>query len=196
MNPAKLRSRFSIRKRPRPASALNLPMDDIPRTIDWKWSCFNDYFSGGMSGIVFQELRESRALAYSVGAYYLQPSNLWEENLVIGDIATQPDKATEALNAFLDLFDNMPQSEARFKNTLRSLENQYRVSKINFRGVLGAVRSWERLGLKADPRQKRFKNVLTAEFPTLLEFQQNRIAGRPRLISIVGPRDRVDLASI
>src|SRR4029079_12808335 len=31
---------------------------------------FNDYFSGGMAGIVFQELREARALAYSVCAGY------------------------------------------------------------------------------------------------------------------------------
>ncbi len=157
---------------------------------------FNDYFSGGMSGIVFQELRESRALAYSVGAFYLQPSNLWDENLVIGDIATQPDKAAEALAAFLDLFENMPQSGGRFQNTLRSLENQYRVSKINFRGILGAVRSWEQLGLEADPRRKRFEGILTAEFPTLLDFQRKRIAERPRLISIVGPRDRIDLSSI
>ncbi len=157
---------------------------------------FNDYFSGGMSGIVFQELRESRALAYSVGAFYFQPSNLWDENLVLGDIATQPDKAAEALAAFLDLFDNMPQSEGRFQNTLRSLENQYRVSKINFRGILGAVRNWDRLALEADPRRNRFEDILTAEFPTLLDFQRKRIAGRPRLISIVGPRDRIDLARI
>ena len=131
-----------------------------------------------------------------MGAFYLQPSNLWDENLVIGDIATQPDKAAEALAAFLDLFENMPQSEDRFQNTLRSLENQYRVSKINFRGILGAVRSWEQLGLEADPRRKRFEEILTAEFPTLLDFQRKRIAERPRLISIVGPRDRIDLSRI
>ena len=133
-----------------------------------------------MSGIVFQELRESRALAYSVGAIYLQPSNLWDENLVIGDIATQPDKATEALTAFLDLFDNMPRSKGRFQNTLRSLENQYRVSKINFRGILGAVRGWERLGLEADPRQKRFEDVLTAEFPTLPGVSTEPHRGAPQ----------------
>jgi predicted Zn-dependent peptidase len=31
---------------------------------------YNSYFGGGMAGIVFQELREARALAYSVGARY------------------------------------------------------------------------------------------------------------------------------
>ena len=157
---------------------------------------FNDYFSGGMSGIVFQELRESRALAYSVGAFYLQPSNLQDENLVIGDIGTQPDKAADALAAFLDLFDNMPKSERRFQNTLRSLENQYRVSKINFRGILGAVKGWERLGLEADPRRQRFDDILTAEISALYDFHRKRIEGHPKLISILGPRDRIDLTNI
>lgn len=32
---------------------------------------FNEYFYGGMGGIVFQEMREARALAYSVWAHYL-----------------------------------------------------------------------------------------------------------------------------
>ena len=31
---------------------------------------YNMYFSGSMSGVVFQELREVRALAYMVGAQY------------------------------------------------------------------------------------------------------------------------------
>ena len=157
---------------------------------------YNDYFGGGMSSVVFQELREARALAYSVGAFYLEPPYRDTENLMIGAIGTQPDKAVEALEAFLDLFDNLPESESRFSNTLGSLENQYRVGKLDFRDVLGSVQDWERLQFDADPRANRFSSLANAKFEDLTDFHQARIANKPKLISIVGPSDRIGLASI
>ena len=42
---------------------------------------FNEYFGGGMAGLVFQELREARALAYSAWAHYFTPSRKREENI-------------------------------------------------------------------------------------------------------------------
>lgn len=157
---------------------------------------YNDYFGGGMSSIVFQELREARALAYSVGARYLSASNRKSENLMLAAIGTQPDKAVEALEVFLELFDNLPESEGRFENTLGSLENQFRVGKLKFRQIPGAVKSWEQLGFSSDPRPERFAELKNASFEDMTDFHKERIAGRPKLISIVGPRDRLDLKSI
>ena len=37
---------------------------------------YNEYFGGGMNAIVFQEMRESRGLAYSAGAFLITPSKL------------------------------------------------------------------------------------------------------------------------
>jgi predicted Zn-dependent peptidase len=34
---------------------------------------FNNYFGGGMGSIVFQTIRESKALAYSTFGYYVAP---------------------------------------------------------------------------------------------------------------------------
>ena len=34
---------------------------------------FNEYYGGGMNGIVFQEMREARGLAYSASAHYVTP---------------------------------------------------------------------------------------------------------------------------
>ena len=69
---------------------------------------FNDYFGGGMAGVVFQELREARALAYSVGAVYATGSRKGDENIMSGAIGCQADKTPEALDAFLELFEKMP----------------------------------------------------------------------------------------
>jgi len=155
-------------------------------------SIYNNYFGSGMSSVVFQELREARALAYSAAASYSQGGRENAENLMLGAIGSQTDKTVDAVSAFVDLIDNMPVSNERFDESVNSLMNRYRTSKLSFREVIGAVRSWERLGLEGDPRQARFQQLQTVTMEDLLEFQQDRIKDRPKLISIVGDTSVID----
>lgn len=37
-------------------------------------SAFNEYYGGGMASVVFQDIRESKALAYSTYSYFARPS--------------------------------------------------------------------------------------------------------------------------
>jgi hypothetical protein len=157
---------------------------------------YNDYFSGGMSGIVFQELRESRALAYSVGAAYLPASRIGEQNYAIGSIGCQADKTSEALAAFLGLFDELPSSAERFDETRGSLLNSYRTGKLGFRAVLPSVIGWEKVGLMTDPRRSRFEAIQTASLENVVGFQRERIRGRSRLISIIGDANRFNRAEL
>jgi predicted Zn-dependent peptidase len=159
-------------------------------------SLYNTYFGTSMSSVVFQELREARALAYSAQAQYAQGGRLNAENLAIGAIGSQNDKTVDALAAFLDLFDNMPSSGERFEEARSSLENRYRTSTVGFRQVIGSVRSWERLGLNADPRPARFEQLRSATLEDMLAFQRDNIAGRPKLISIVGDLSRIDVEAL
>ena len=156
-------------------------------------SIYNNYFGTSMSSVVFQELREARALAYSAQAQYTQGGRLDAENLMLGAIASQNDKTVDAVEAFIDLMDNMPQSVERYDDSVNSLLNRYRTSKVSFREVIGTVRSWERLGIEGDPRRARFQQLQNVTFDDLLEFQQTHVANRPKLISIVGDTSVIDL---
>jgi predicted Zn-dependent peptidase len=157
---------------------------------------FNSYFSGGMAGLVFQELREARALAYSAGAQYATGYRKGDQNLMVGGIATQADKTVEATNAFIDLMDNMPLSEERYALARESIINGYRTAKIGFRDVIGAVRQWERLGLEPDPRAARYAIIKDAPMQVMTDFQQQHIAKKPKLISVVGAKDKIDLNAL
>src|SRR6185503_18499429 len=86
---------------------------------------FNDYFSGGMSGIVFQELREARALAYSAYAVYSNGGRKGEQNVMVGAIGCQADKTPDALDAFINLMENLPTSPERFNETRDSVISRY-----------------------------------------------------------------------
>ena len=82
---------------------------------------FNEYFGGSMNAIVFQEMREKRSLAYSAQSYYATPSDKdgYFTNAAI--IATQNDKLIDAMNAFNELFDQMPVAEANFTRMPKSV---------------------------------------------------------------------------
>lgn len=111
---------------------------------------------------------------------------------MVGYVGTQTDKTPEAIEAFLDLMDNLPESPDRFANAQNAMINRYRTGKLGFREVLGAVREWERLGLEPDPRRARYEKVKQSELADVLIFHKERIKGRPKLISIVGDTSKID----
>ncbi|MEE3299941.1 MAG: insulinase family protein [Pseudomonadota bacterium] len=159
-------------------------------------SLYTNYFGSGMSSVVFQELREARALAYSASARYAQGGRQNDENLMLGAIGTQTDKTVDALQAFIDLIDNMPTSSERFDESVNSLLNRYRTSKLNFREIIGAVRSWERLGFETDPRRARYQQLQNARMEDLLEFQEQHVKNRAKLISIVGDLSIIEVEEL
>ena len=77
---------------------------------------FNEYFGSGLSSIVFQEIRESKALAYSARSYFSTPRKLHESHYVMAYLGTQVDKLSEATNSILGLMNNMPEVLGQFED--------------------------------------------------------------------------------
>jgi hypothetical protein len=67
---------------------------------------------------------------------------------------------------------------------------------VGFRQIIGTVRSWERLGLDGDPRPERFDQLRNSTLEDMLAFQRDNIAGKPKLISIVGDLSRIDVTAL
>jgi predicted Zn-dependent peptidase len=142
--------------------------------------------------------RNSRAcaLAYAVGAVYGCGGRKGEQNVMTGGIGCQVDKTPEALDAFLDLFEKLPASPERFAETRDSILTRYRTGKLGFREIIGAVHSWEQLEVPVDPRKDRFEKIQKLGLDDVLKFDQEHLQGRPKLISIVGNKTKVDLEKI
>ncbi|MDO9478809.1 MAG: insulinase family protein [Pseudohongiella sp.] len=175
---------------------LEFPDGEYDESLVVPSSLYNNYFGNSMSSVVFQELREARALAYSAAAQYTQGGRLGAENLALGAIGSQNDKAIEATTAFIELFDNMPASADRFADAYGSLVNRYRSGTVGFRAIPGTVRGWQLLGLDGDPRPERFAQLQNSSLEDLMQFQREHIAGKPKLISIVGDTSRMDMSQL
>jgi predicted Zn-dependent peptidase len=157
---------------------------------------FNSYFDGDMSAIVFQELREARGLAYIAGGGYSQGSRVGAQNRGYGYIGCQPDKAPEALGGLIGLIDALPISPKYFSTVKTGLISDYRGLSTSYRDILSSLRYWEHQGLSPDPRRTHFARIQEMTLDDLIAFHKSHMSGRPKLITIVGDRARLDLQAL
>lgn len=162
--------------------------NNIPST-----QIFNEYFAGGMAGLVFQELREARALAYSAWANLHTPSRKNEENILIGAIGCQADKTIEAVDAFVGLLNEMPINKARWESAHTSILSSYRTNPISSRKRPGFAYDVHALGLSGDPREKRYETLKNSKVEEFKAFYEEMIQPRSILISVVGDSNKINL---
>jgi len=157
---------------------------------------FNEYFGGGMAGLVFQELREARALAYSAWARFFTPSRQNEENVLVGSIGCQADKTLDAVHAFIALLKDMPLSQNRWSSAQTSLLSTYRTNPVASRAIPGFVYDVDGMGLEMDPRETRYQKLQSLGIKDFENFYSEKIKPRPILFSIVGDSTKIDLTKL
>ena len=136
---------------------------------------FDRYFGAGMGGIIFQEIREFRSLAYSARGTYQRPYYLNGKGYFQGYMGNQADKTLEALDAYLDLLRNMPEKRGRNKKIKSGLIQSLNSKKPNFRSVARQVKTWKHQGFQADPRVTQHERFQELEFQDIVKFYQNYI---------------------
>lgn len=157
---------------------------------------YNEYFGGGMNAIVFQEMRESRGLAYSAGAYLISPSKLKYPYVYRTFIATQNDKMIDALKAFDDIINNMPESEKAFNLAKDALITRLRTERITKSDVLWSYLSAQDLGLNVDSRKELYEKVPSMTLADIKAFQEKWVKGRKYTYCVLGDENDLDLKSL
>lgn len=159
-------------------------------------SFYNQYMDGGMGAVMFQEVRESRSLAYSTWSYFFQGGRLGDQDQMLAYIGTQADKTLDSVKLLIDLMRKPPRSESHFNRAHQALDNQYRTSRVDFRELFSTVDSWAELGFDHDPRPVDFKKVDQVTLDQLFDFIQQKIASKPLTLTIVGDRDKINLEAL
>ncbi|RYY00310.1 insulinase family protein, partial [bacterium] len=158
--------------------SLLIPENKVNPQDSLKTSFYNEYFDGGMGGIMFQEVREARSLAYSSSAGYVPGSRLGDQDQMSGYIGTQADKTVEALSLFIDLLKNIPVSEQRFLRAKDSLESAYRTGYIDFRSIVPTVMYWGELGYNKDPRAETFNKIPEMKLQDMLDYVKEKVSSK------------------
>lgn len=157
---------------------------------------FNTYFGGGFSGLVLQEVREYRSLAYSAGASYSSPRLEGANNLFVGYVGTQSDKTIEALTIFDDLIRNMPEKKERMDMIKKYLVQSAMTDQPGFREISTTVARWKQKGYKDDPRRLNIPVYEQMEFDDILKLYKKNIKEAPFAIAFVGDAKRIDMKEV
>jgi predicted Zn-dependent peptidase len=154
-------------------------------------NAFNAYFSNGFTGLMMQELRENRSLAYGAGARYATPPLVDKPAYFQGYVQTQNDKITTAMETFMDLVRNMPQKADRMEN-LKRYFNLVAVNSPDFREAPYYIESNRRLGYTDDPLKTLLPEIDKMTFQDIVGFWQQHIKDAPIAIMIVGNKKHLD----
>lgn len=157
---------------------------------------FNEYFGGGMNGIVFQEMREARGLAYNASAYYARPGKKGEKESFFTHIITQNDKMMDCVRQFHQILDTIPQSETAFQIAKDAVVKQLASQRVQKLSVLYSYLAMKKLGLDYDLNEKIYRDVQRLTLQDMVRFEQQQIARKPYRYIILGDEKELDVPAL
>jgi zinc protease len=157
-------------------------------------TAFNKYFGDGFSGLVLQEIREYRSLAYAtLGRYYTPELTKGKKGRLLGFIGCQSDKTSEAVGVMMDLLTDMPQRRERMPLIRESLQLETATGFPTFRELSQRIESYQTFGLDKDPNQILYPAAGNLEFDDIMRFYESTIKNKPVTITVYGDKRKIDL---
>ena len=147
---------------------------------------FNAYFGSGLSSIVFQEIRESKSLAYSAFAAYSNAGKKEDSNYVYAYVGTQANKLPEAVDAMLELMTDMPKAEKQFQAAKESVLKRIAAERITKSNIFWNYESLKNRGIENDNREEIYKEVQSITLDDLSEFFNKNINGTDYTTLVIG----------
>jgi predicted Zn-dependent peptidase len=171
--------------------------DDFDATQISKVDLFNNYFgAGGMSGIVFQTIRESKALAYSTFAIYSKPQKKENPFSFIAYVGTQADKLNDAIKSMNELVNDLPKADKLFDDAKTAIKKDIESERITDEGVIFNYLSNQRLGINYDVRKNVYNEVDKLSFNDIKSFAQAKISNKPYTYCIVASDKKINLEDL
>ncbi|MFN4082950.1 MAG: M16 family metallopeptidase [Bacteroidia bacterium] len=157
---------------------------------------FNEYFGGGMSSIVFQTIRESKALAYSTNSTFISPSKKNEPYYMRAYVGTQADKLFEAVPAMNELLNNLPKADNMFEDAKSSLANSIETQRLNGMEIIFEYERLKKLGLNQSVNERIYNELPSLKFNQIEAFHAKYIKGKPFTYCIMGSDKRIDINNL
>lgn len=157
---------------------------------------FNDYFGGGFSGLILQEIREYRSLAYSAGGAFRAPKINGNPVNFTGYVGTQSDKTLIAIETFNSLIRQMPEKPERVDMIKNHLELSAQTGRPNFRNLASTIEKWRKLGFNSDPAMHKLPMYKSLEWSTINQFYKDKVQNKPVVYMIVGDKKQINMKEL
>ena len=170
---------------------LDWNIDEVPVQ-----ALFNAYYGGGMNTVVFQELRETRGLAYNAYAAYVQPSYKDDPEYYFTHIITQNDKMMDCVRQFHVILDSIPQSENAFAIAKESVTKRIASQRTTKFGLINAWLAAKELGIDYDLDERLYNALPDLTLQDIVKFEQEHMARKPYRYIILGDEKELDMKAL
>ena len=157
---------------------------------------FNTYFGGGLSSIVFQEIRESKSLAYSAWSNYSNASKKENSNYVMAYMGTQANKMPQAVDAMMDLLNDMPEAEEQFIAAKEATLKKIAAQRITKSDIFWSYERLQKLGIDNDNRKDIYNTIKNMKIEDLRAFFNANIKGEDYNIMVIGNKKDIDFKAL
>jgi len=161
------------------SDGLQFNVDELP-----KINMYNQYFGGSMNAIVFQEMREKRSLAYTARSSYVSSNELYRNNFNMSFIATQNDKVVDAFEAFNELFNEMPQSEASFTLAKEGAKQAIETNRTQKTAIFNAWRNAQKMGIDYDINKVLYEAYEKFTLDDVVAFNNKYVKDKKKIYMI------------
>ena len=157
---------------------------------------FNEYYGGGMNTIVFQEMREARGLAYNAFAAYIEPSYQDQPEYFFTHIITQNDKMMDCVTHFLEILNEMPESEQAFGIAKEALTKRLASQRTTKFGLINAWLSAQNRGIDYDLNERIYNAIPNITLQDIAKFEKDQMANKAYRYIILGNEKELDMKAI
>lgn len=159
----------------------------------WPFSdVYNDYFGAGLSSLVYQEIRETKGLAYAAFSFFSIPKYAEQSHYVLSYMATQPDKLPSGVGAFHRLFSDLPHAEANFKGSLGALRKKIATARINKDKLFWAKDALQKRGLTYDHRKDIYDALGQMQFSDFEQKFKSQLQQDKMQYLLIGDPKKID----
>lgn len=157
---------------------------------------FNQYFSGGFTGLVMNEIRVKRSMAYTAYGVVSTPILAGKNTYFIGYVGTQSDKVADAVDVFMELLNDMPNDPSKMDAIRASLKQAQQTAKPSMRNKAFVYEAWKRLGYTDDPARVNAPKVDNLTYNDIETFYKENIQGKPVTIILMGDPKKIDMKAV
>jgi predicted Zn-dependent peptidase len=157
---------------------------------------FNEYYGSGLSSIMFQEIREKMALAYSVYSNYTVPQYSNESHYIQSYVGTQGDKLNTALLEMNKLLKEMPQVPMQYEGAKENVMKTLASDWITRDAIYWAYDRALKRGLNEDVRSLVYTKIKNFGIDDLNTFFKRNIVGKGVTYCVVGTKESVNAKTL
>ncbi|RKE72138.1 M16 family metallopeptidase [Chryseobacterium sp. AG363] len=161
-----------------------------------KINVFNEYFGRGLSSIVFQEMRESKSLAYSAYVSYAANSELNHPDYVTTYIGTQPDKLMIAVDTLNELMNELPEVPIQFENARNAALKQIASTRVTRNNIFFNTLRLQKLNIYHDFRKDIYEQIQQLTFEDIKHFYQTEVKSIHFNTAIIGKKENLDMEAV